>query len=54
MSYGCSAAKKLSGDWYNLQWQTYEVPKGVRHGGMITITEKEYNDLMSIYGNIQE
>jgi len=50
ISYGCSTAKTLTGPWYNLYWKEYEIPEGVRHGGMIGITEEEYHVLIDAYG----
>jgi len=41
VSYGCSTARNLAGPWYNVYWGNYELPEGIRHGGMIPITAEE-------------
>ena len=51
VSYGCSTASSLAGPWYNLYWKNYNIPEGVRHGGMISITGEEYQSIIDAYGN---
>jgi hypothetical protein len=56
-SYGLSMAPRLRGPWYQAagntgvpEWNKYEMTPGARHGSMITITRKEYDQLVAFYG----
>ena len=57
VSYGLSVAKQPEGPWYQVSgytffstWDKYSIPSSVRHGCMITITQKEYDVLVTHFG----
>ncbi len=57
VSYGLSIADNMNGPWYQdsgniffSTWDKYSVPKSVWHGCMVTISKKEYNGLVSVFG----
>jgi hypothetical protein len=53
VSYGLSTAENPAGPWYDVYCKKYNVPENARHGCMITITQKQYDDIMAAYGNEQ-
>ena len=57
VSYGLSISDNMNGPWYQASgytfysdWDKYSFPKKVRHGCMITISGKEYDALVQLYG----
>ncbi|MFT4733247.1 MAG: hypothetical protein ACI9K1_000198 [Arcticibacterium sp.] len=61
VSYGVSISNNLNGPWYQASgytffsdWDKYRLPSSVRHGCMITISNEEYNSLVSKFGISQE
>lgn len=57
VSYGLSIADNLNGPWFQASgytffsdWDKYSLPEKVRHGCMITISNEEYENLVSEYG----
>ncbi|WP_051087074.1 glycoside hydrolase family 43 protein [Flavobacterium rivuli] len=57
VSYGLSMADNLNGPWYQASgytfysdWDKYSLPKDVRHGCMITISQSEYDALVKKFG----
>jgi len=61
VSYGLSVADKLDGPWYQISgytffsdWDKYSMPSNVRHGCMITISQKQYNSLIEHFGIVKE
>lgn len=57
ISYGVSVADKLTGPWYKLSgnthfadWDKYSMPAELRHGAMMTISRKEYDQLVTHFG----
>ena len=57
VSYGLSVAAQLDGPWYQISgytffsdWDKYCMPESVRHGCMITISRKEYDQLVDQFG----
>ncbi|MFD2101236.1 glycoside hydrolase family 43 protein [Flagellimonas iocasae] len=61
VSYGLSVADNLNGPWYQASgytfysdWDKYALPKEVRHGCMITISKKEYNQLVEKFEIVKE
>lgn len=57
VSYGLSIADNLNGPWYQASgytfhsdWDKYSFPAKVRHGCMITISRKEYDNLVNKFG----
>lgn len=57
VSYGLSIADNLNGPWYQASgytffstWDKYSLPQGIRHGCMITISDKEYEALVESFG----
>ena len=58
VSYGLSIADNLNGPWFQASgytffsdWDKYSFPEKVRHGCMITISKKEYNNLINEFPN---
>tara|TARA_R110002050_G_scaffold188756_4_gene323399 strand:- start:2697 stop:3746 length:1050 start_codon:yes stop_codon:yes gene_type:complete len=61
VSYGLSIADNLNGPWYQASgytffsdWDKYSLPTHARHGCMITISKKEYDNLVKTYGISKE
>lgn len=57
VSYGLSVTRNLEGPWYQVSgytfystWDKYSFPPKVRHGCMITISRKQYDDLVAHFG----
>lgn len=57
VSYGLSVADNLNGPWFQASgytfysdWDKYSLPEHVRHGCMITISQKEYDNLIQEFG----
>ncbi|GLB49592.1 arabinosidase [Neptunitalea sp. Y10] len=57
VSYGLSVADNLNGPWFQASgytfysdWDKYNLPEAVRHGCMITISKKEYDQLVRHFG----
>lgn len=57
VSYGLSISDNLNGPWYQASgytffsdWDKYSLPEKVRHGSMITISDKEYDELIREFG----
>jgi len=57
VSYGLSMADNLNGPWYQASgytfysnWDKYSLPKDVRHGCMITLSQSEYDALVKKFG----
>lgn len=57
VSYGLSIADNLNGPWFQASgytfysdWDKYSLPEKVRHGCMITISTKEYENLVQKFG----
>jgi hypothetical protein len=57
VSYGLSIADNLNGPWYQASgytffsdWDKYSMPKHVRHGCMVTISQNEYDALVKKFG----
>jgi hypothetical protein len=57
VSYGLSVSDSLGGRWfqasggtYYRDWDKYELPRAVRHGGMLSISNTEYEALISAFG----
>ena len=56
VAYGLSVAKKLTGPWFQVagnqraDWDKYYVPPEVRHGSMLTISRKQYDALVAVFG----
>lgn len=42
--WGCSVSENLE-DWTKLSYDEFHLPQGVRHGGIIPLTEEEYQRL---------
>jgi len=53
VSYGLSTAETPAGPWHDVYCMKYNVPENARHGCMIAITQKQYDDIMAAYGNEQ-
>ena len=51
VQYGCSTAEKLPGPWYDVYIMKYKVPENARHGCMIPVSQKQYDDIIAAYGN---
>ncbi|MCA9264418.1 MAG: hypothetical protein KDA60_11240 [Planctomycetales bacterium] len=56
VAYGLAVAKQLEGPWVEVfgdtryrDWDKFRVPKGARHGCMLVITRKEYDDLVQCF-----
>jgi hypothetical protein len=56
VSYGLSVAERLEGPWFQVSgattykhWNKYEVTPGARHGCMIPISRKEYDELVKTF-----
>lgn len=56
VAYGLSVAASLDGPWFQPagnqkpDWNKYYVPPKVRHGGMLTITRRQYDSLVAAFG----
>ena len=56
VAYGLSVAASLDGPWFQPagnqkpDWDKYYVPPKVRHGGMLTITRRQYDALVAAFG----
>ena len=57
VSYGLSIADNLNGPWFQASgythysdWDKYSLPEAARHGCMITISKKEYYNLVNKFG----
>ncbi|WP_367755772.1 glycoside hydrolase family 43 protein [Flavobacterium sp. WC2430] len=57
VSYGLSISDNLNGPWFQASgytfysdWDKYSLPKKARHGCMISISTKEYNNLVQKFG----
>ncbi|MEN8155613.1 MAG: glycosyl hydrolase family 43 [Bacteroidota bacterium] len=57
VSYGLSVSHTLHGPWYQVSgytfyhdWDQYALPPSVRHGCMITISRKQYDQLVDNFG----
>ena len=57
VSYGLSVSDNINGPWYQASgytffsdWDKYSLPPRVRHGSMIPISRKEYENLVNKYG----
>jgi hypothetical protein len=55
-SYGLSMAPRLRGPWYQVSgnsgvpaWNRYEMPAGIRHGSMITISKALYDAIVEAF-----
>jgi hypothetical protein len=55
-SYGLSMAPALEGPWFQVsgnsgvpEWNRYEMPAGLRHGSMISITRTQYDALVAAF-----
>ena len=51
VAYCLSTAPKLAGPWYSVYCKKYAVPDGVRHGCIVGVTEKQYDAILTAYGN---
>ncbi|MEJ0089848.1 MAG: glycoside hydrolase family 43 protein [Limisphaerales bacterium] len=57
VAYGLSVTDKLDGPWFQVAgnqqpaWNKFEMPPKVRHGSMFPITRKQYDALVSAFGN---
>ncbi len=57
VSYGLSVSDTLKGPWfqasggtYYRDWDKYELPREVRHGGMLPISQREHDALVEAFG----
>jgi hypothetical protein len=57
VSYGLSVASSLSGPWYQVSgytffadWDKYSLPKNIRHGAMIVISQNQFDALVKRFG----
>ena len=57
VSYGLSVASSLSGPWYQASgytffadWDKYSLPKNIRHGAMIVISQNQFDALVKRFG----
>ncbi len=57
VSYGLSVASTLSGPWYQVSgytffadWDKYSLPKQIRHGAMIVISQAQFDALVKRFG----
>lgn len=56
VAYGLSVAASLRGPWFQAaggqrpDWDKYHLPPAVRHGSMLPITRKQYEDLVTTFG----
>jgi hypothetical protein len=49
--YECLTAEKLPGPWHDVYVMKYKVPANARHGCMIPVNQKQYDDIIAAYGN---
>ena len=47
--FATTLALSLAGPWHNLYWQDYTTPKNARHGCIIQVTKRLYDQLMATY-----
>ena len=57
VSYGISVSLSPNGPWYQLSgytnmptWNKYEMPPKLRHGCMLPISTKQYEELVAAFG----